>query len=164
MLHPKTTKLSKSNLSNEFIDHTCRQVQLQHHQLEFVKHKENGHENSLTINLLQDPSSETICIFKLLQQESIAIGIHLSTTNNWMLLFYDAGKNTLVSKQSNKFKPGLKLQDQANETAALRLQANKSKRKAKRQGLKETLENEPMHGRYLQRIQQADVDQVNTHQ
>ena len=52
MLHPKTTKLSKSNPSNEFIDHTCSQVQLQHHQLEFVKHKENGHENSLTINLL----------------------------------------------------------------------------------------------------------------
>lgn len=73
-------------------------------------------------------------------------------------------KNTLVSKQSSKFKQELKLQDQANETATLRLQANKIKRKAKGQGLKETLEKEPVHGRYLQRFQQADVDQVNTHQ
>ena len=46
------TKLSKSNPSNEFIGHTSSQVQLQPHQLEFVKHKENGHENSLTINVL----------------------------------------------------------------------------------------------------------------
>ena len=73
-------------------------------------------------------------------------------------------KNTLVSKQGSKFKQELKLQDQTNETATLRLQANKIKRKAKGQGLKETLEKEPVHGRYLQRVQQADVDQANTHQ
>ena len=53
MLYPKNrTKLSKSNPNNEFIGHTSSHVQLQHPQLEFVKHIENGHENSLTINVL----------------------------------------------------------------------------------------------------------------
>ena len=53
MLYPKNrTKFSKSNPNNEFIGHACTHVQLQHHRLEFVKHKENGHENSLTINVL----------------------------------------------------------------------------------------------------------------
>ena len=30
--------------------------------------------------------------------------------------------------------------------------------------IKETWENKPLHGRYPQRSQQADVDQANTHQ
>ena len=61
--------------------------------------------------------------------KTTAIGLdkYLSTTNDWMLqlvLFYSAGKKGhLISKQSNKFKQGLNLQDQTNETATCTLQA-----------------------------------------
>ena len=61
--------------------------------------------------------------------KTTAIGLdkYLSTTNDWMLqlvLFYSAGKKGhSISKQSNKFKQGLNLQDQTNETATCTLQA-----------------------------------------
>ena len=53
----------------------------------------------------------------------------MSTTNDWMLqlvLFYDAGKKAnSISKQSNKFKQELNLQDQTNETATCTPHAKK---------------------------------------
>ena len=58
---------------------------------------------------------------------TIGLDKYLSTTNDWMLqlvLFYDAGKKAhSISKQSNKFKKDLNLQNQTNETATCTLQA-----------------------------------------
>ena len=99
--------------------------------------------------------------------KTTTVGLHksLSTTNHWMLqlvLFYDAGKKAhSISKQSNKFKQELNLQDETNETETCTLLAKEIKRKAKREGLKQikgTWENKPLHGRYPQRSQQVDVD------
>ena len=70
--------------------------------------------------------------------KTITIRLHkyLSTTNGWMLqlvLFQDdAGKKAhSISKQSNKFKQELNLQDQTHETSTCTLQAKEIKRKAK---------------------------------
>ena len=102
-----------------------------------------------------------------------AVGLHkyLSIYVNWMLqlvLFYNAGKKAhSISKQSYKFKQEFNLHDQPNETTTCTLQAKEIKRKAKREGLKQKKEprgKKPLHVRYSQRIQQADVDQENTHQ
>ena len=58
---------------------------------------------------------------------TIELDKYLSTTNDWMLqlvLFYNAGKKAhSISKQSNKFKQDLNLQNQTNETATCTLQA-----------------------------------------
>ena len=137
----------------------------------------------LTCNRMHHPKADTERLYVprreegtgLMQLEmdfkttTIGLPKYLSTTNNWMLqLFYDAGKKAhSISKQSNKFKQEFNLQDQTNETATCTLHANEIKRITKRDVLKqikETWENKPLHGRYPQRIQQADVDQENTHQ
>ena len=66
---------------------------------------------------------------------TIRLRKYLSTTNDWMLqlvLFHDAGKKALsISKQGNKFKQELNLQDQTHETSTCTLQAKEIKRKAK---------------------------------
>ena len=58
---------------------------------------------------------------------TIELDKYLSTTNDWMLqlvLFYNAGKKAhSISKQSNKFKQDLNLQNQTNDTATCTLQA-----------------------------------------
>ena len=66
-----------------------------------------------------------------------------------VVLLHDTGKKAhSISKQSNKFKQKLNLQDQTNKTAICTLQAKEIMRKAKRQGLKqikETWGNKPLH-------------------
>ena len=100
------------------------------------------------------------------------IGLHkyLSTTNYWMLqsaLQHNAKKKAhSISKQSNKFRQELDIQDEGNETASCNIQAKEIERKSKNEGikqLKQTWVNKLLLSRYLQRSQQDDIDYANIH-
>ena len=105
--------------------------------------------------------------------KTTTIGLHkyLSTTKDWILqlvLNHDGKKKAhSITKQSQKFRQELNVETTTNEANPSTVQAKEIKKKAKAEGvkmIKKTWENKPLHGKYPMRSQQADVDQLNTHQ
>jgi len=108
-----------------------------------------------------------------LSYKTSTIGLckYLESTQDWMLklvnLHEQNKKLHSVTKESHKFSRELDLDLQNDEEVIPTIIAKKTKQKAKELGLKQIAkrwEEKPLHGKFVTRSKNADVDELATHQ
>ena len=100
-----------------------------------------------------------------LKTATIGLQRYLETTKDWMLRLVntheEAKRMHLIKKESSKFAVELNIETSMDDDLPSTMQAKNPKKKSIQEGLKkivETWKGKPLHGQYLKRSQQADVD------